>query len=88
MDLHWRNTQKPARFFAFDARSFVAIFIFMLHMRWSTLAFAVFTMLVFWVMERRGLTFEAALRAFRVWVIGRRRPATLREHRRHWVDFG
>jgi intracellular multiplication protein IcmT len=88
MDLHWRNTQKPARFFVFDARSAVAIFIFMVHIRLWTLALAVITILIFWVMERRGLTFEAALRAFRVWILGRRRPGTLREKRRRWVDFG
>jgi len=88
MDLHWRNTQKPARFFAFDARSFTAIFLFLVHMRVWTLIVAVVTMLTFWVMERRGLTFEAALRAFRVWLLGRRRPATSGRSRRHWVDFG
>jgi len=88
MDIHWRNTQKPARFFAFDARSFAAIFLFLVHARLWTFGLAVVTMLVFWVMERRGLTFEAALRAIRVWILGRRRPATLRERRRHWIDFG
>ena len=88
MDLHWRNTQKPARFFSFDARAFLAIFLFMVHMRLWTLAIVVSAMLVFWVMERRGLTFESSLRLFRTWILGRRRPATLNGRRRHMVDFG
>ena len=88
MDLHWRNTQKPARFFSFDARASVAIFLFLVHMRLWTLGIAILALLTFWVMERRGLTFEAALRAMRTWIVGRRRPATLHDRRRSWVDFG
>ena len=88
MDLHWRNTQKPARFFAFDARAFMAIFLFLVHMKLWTLVLVILTLIIFWIMERRGLTFEAALRAGRCWILGARRPATLRVSRRSWVDFG
>jgi intracellular multiplication protein IcmT len=88
MDLHWRNTQKPARFFAFDARAFGSIMLFLVHARLWTFVLVILTMLAFWLMERRGLTFEASLRAGRVWILGRRRPGTVRERRRHWVDFG
>jgi hypothetical protein len=45
-------------------------------------------MLVFWILERRGLTFEAALRALRSWIVGRKRPAILKKYRRMWIDFG
>jgi intracellular multiplication protein IcmT len=88
MDLHWRNTQKPARFFALDARAFAAIFLFLVHARLWTFVLAIVVMLAFWIFERRGLTFEAALRAIRSWILGRRRPATLDSTRRSWTDFG
>ncbi len=88
MDLHWRNTQKPARFFSLDARAFTAIFLFLVHAKLWTFVLAITTMIVFWIFERRGLTFEAALRSMRSWILGRRRPATLRGRRRHWIDFG
>jgi len=88
MDLHWRNTQKVARFFSLDARAFFFLFIFMIHIRLWTLITVIVAMLVFWIMERRGLTFEASLRTFRVWILGPRRPATLFTQRRNWVDFG
>jgi intracellular multiplication protein IcmT len=88
MDLHWRNTQKPARFFAVDARAFTAIFLFLIHARLWTFALAIVVMCIFWIFERRGLTFEAALRAMRSWFLGRYRPATLKNHSRSWTDFG
>jgi len=88
MDTHWRNTQKPARFGSLDARAFTAILLFLVHARLWTFVFAIAVMLMFWIFERRGLTFEAALRAMRVWILGRNRPATLRGRRRHWIDFG
>ncbi|MDR3450763.1 MAG: IcmT/TraK family protein [Alphaproteobacteria bacterium] len=88
MDLHWRNTQKPARFFALDARAFTFIFLFLVHVRIWTLVVAVTMMLLFWGFERRGLTFEAALRAMRVWMLGSRRPALRGGQPRRWTDFG
>ena len=69
MDLHWRNTQKPARFFSLDARAFTAIMLFLVHARLWTFAVAIIVMVVFWIFERRGLTFESALRAMRVWLL-------------------
>ncbi len=88
MDIHWRNTQKPARFFALDARAFVAILLFLVHARLWTFLVAISVMFVFWMLERRGLTFEASLRAFRSWSLGRNRPATQRRAIRRWIDYG
>jgi len=88
MDLHWRNSQKPARFFALDARAAAALMLFLVHARLWTFTLAVVVMLVFWLLERRGLTFEAALRAWRSWLVGRHRPAMRPGSRRHWIDFG
>jgi intracellular multiplication protein IcmT len=88
MDLHWRNTQKPARFMALDARAFAAVMMCIVHLTVTTLSIAAFIMFIFWVLERRGLTFEAALRAMRCWILGRRRPGLRPGQKRHWVDFG
>ncbi|MDD3288745.1 MAG: IcmT/TraK family protein [Alphaproteobacteria bacterium] len=88
MDLHWRNTQKPARFFFLDARCFLAILLFLVHARMWTLILAVSIMLTFWLLERRGMTFESALRALRCWVWGSVRPAKKRLAKRRWIDYG
>lgn len=88
MDSHWRNTQKPARFFVLDARVFAAIFLFLVHARLWTFILALIVMLVFWIFERFGLTFESALRAFRRWILGYRRPANQRRAIRRWTDYG
>ncbi|MCL2505464.1 MAG: IcmT/TraK family protein [Alphaproteobacteria bacterium] len=87
MDSHWRNTQKPARFFFFDARSASAVFLFLLHARLWTFCVVVVVMLAFWIIERRGYSFAAALRAIRSWIVGRRRPSVLDKFRRRWIDF-
>ena len=88
IDLHWRNTQKPARFFFLDARSFVAVTIFLAHARLWTFVLALTIMMVFWLMERRGLTFESALRAMRRWTLGIKRPANHRRAIRRYTDYG
>lgn len=88
MDSHWRNTQKPARFFALDARAFFAILLFLLHARLWTFILAIVVMFGFWILERQGLTFESALRAFRSWILGRNRPASNRRIIRRWIDYG
>jgi len=87
MDIHWRNTQKPARFFFLDARAFLAILLFVVHARLWTFLCAVVLMTIFWIMERQGLTFDSSLRAFRCWLLGVNRPANARRARRHWIDY-
>jgi len=44
--------------------------------------------LIFWGLERKGLSFAAALRAFRVWFIGAYRPAWIYTRRRKMIDTG
>ena len=87
MDIHWRNTQKPARFLVFDARSFLAILLFLVHARLWTFITAIVVMLVFWALERRGLTFDSALRTFRRWLLGPNRSANSRRAFRYWTDY-
>ena len=88
MDTHWRNTQKPARFFVVDARAAFSVFFFLIHARLWTFVLAIVVMMIFWAFERRGLSFDSAMRALRSWLLGRRRPAALDKFKRRWVDFG
>ncbi len=87
MDIHWRNTQKPPRFFFLDARAFLAFLLFLVHMRLWTFILAIIIMLGFWILERNGLTFDSALRSFRRWFFGINRPANSRRARRRWIDY-
>ena len=87
MDIHWRNTQKPVRFLFLDARAFIGVFVFLVHARLWVLTLAVTSLVFFWFLERRGLSVEAAVRATRSWLIGRKRYATHRKGRRHYIDY-
>lgn len=87
-EFHWRNTMRPVRFFAFDAKVVVFLGLFMVHARPWTFGLFVVMMLVFWFFERRGLLFNAALRAFRTWLYGPVRPGWLWFRRRKMVDYG
>jgi hypothetical protein len=59
----------------------------MLHLRWYTMVFAGITTLIFYFLEQRGLSFVAALRAFRVWLVTRKRPAVRHSDITRMVDF-
>lgn len=85
---HWRNTQKPVRFFIFDARAGLFLMLLLVHFRLWTLALVTCVFIFFWLLERRGLSFAAALRAGRLWVGGRYRPAWLRLRPRQLEDTG
>ncbi len=88
MDIHWRNTQKPTRFFFMDARAFAAFLLFLVHARWWTFGVVVASVVVLWLLERRGLTFDAAVRAVRSWLVGPKRPANIARAKRQWNDYG
>jgi hypothetical protein len=89
MDLHWRNSMKTARFiFNTDARAALFLLFFLVHMRFWTLGLCAFVMLVFYILEQRGLSFDAALRAFRYWIVGVHRPRILNHTKSRYVDFG
>ena len=80
---------KPARFiFGTDARSALLLLLLMVHFRLWTFLLVVGTMIVFYVLEQRGLSFEAALRALRVWITGPRRGRILQAHKSRWTDYG
>jgi len=85
---HWRNTMRPVRFFNMDARAGIPYFALLVYARPITLFFVIISTAVFKLMEKRGLTFPAALRAFRVWMFGDFRPGWLSMRRRRFKDFG
>ena len=88
-DTHWRNTMKPTRFFFnTDARAALTLLLLMIHFRAWTFFLAIGTMILFFILEQRGLSFEAALRAFRLWIIGSQRPRIVLAHKSRWLDFG
>ena len=80
---------KHARFvFNTDARAALVLLFFLLHMRLWTFGIVCVTMLVFYVLEQRGLSFSAAIRAARYWIVGPNRPRILNTHKPRYVDFG
>ena len=85
---HWRDNMRPARFFMFDARSAMLVVVLLLHPRLYTFVFFFIVMFFFYMLERIGLTFEAALRRVRSWLAGAERPATIWTERRRLLDLG
>jgi intracellular multiplication protein IcmT len=85
---HWRNTMKPVRFFIFDGRAGFFLVLFVVHARTSTLALLCVVFAYFYILERKGLSFAAALRSTRVWLIGAHRPAWIHSRRRKLLDTG
>ena len=85
---HWRNTMKPVRFFIFDARAVFFLVLVLIHARLWTLGLMIFVSCIFWLLERKGLSFAAATRAMRLWLIGNYRPAWVYTRRRKMLDTG
>ena len=71
----WRNTMRPVRLFVIDARALIPVMVFVMHVRWGTLYLACAGIAVFTVLEWFGLTFPAAIRTVRRYVVGAVRPA-------------
>ena len=85
---HWRNTMRPVRFFNLDARAALPFCILLVYFRPISLFFTFVITLVFWFLERRGLTFPASIRAFRSWIIGYNRNGWLSYRYRRMIDHG
>jgi len=85
---HWRNTMKTVRFFQFDARAGLFVALLLVHFRIWTLILLVGVLGVFYILERKGLSFPAALRALRVWLIGTKRPGWIWTRRNKLADNG
>lgn len=85
---HWRNTMRPVRFFALDARAALPFFILLVYARPVSIFLTCLSTFVFLMLEKRGLTFPSAMRAWRSWLIGQKRPGWISIRRRRMVDFG
>ncbi len=85
---HWRNSMRPVRFFSMDARAAIPWCVLLVYARPWTIAVAIISTIVFSSLEKRGLTFPDAMRAFRSWFVGQKRPAWVRHRHRRFVDYG
>ena len=75
-------------FFNFDVKAIVPFFVLLFHLRLTTLILCILSTLVFWGLEKKGLTADAALRALRVNIVGNFRPGLPRFRFRRLKDFG
>ena len=87
-EVYWRDSQRSARFFMFDAKASFPIILFIFHARLFTFLFAVIVMLVFWFLERKGLDFTTAMRSFRRFLIGNNRPRAANLSKHKMKDYG
>ena len=85
---HWRNSMKPVQFFGVDARAAIPFCVLLFYFRLVTLVIAILSTLIFMALEKRGLTFPSALRAFRSWFNGQHRPAWMAIRRKRFIDYG
>lgn len=79
---------KPVRFFRFDARAGFLILLVLVHARIWTFLLMILVNIAFLIVERKGLSFAAALRAVRLWFVGPYRPAFIYTRRRRFLDTG
>jgi len=77
----WRDSARTARFFFFDAKAGMSLFLFLGHISWMTFYIAIGSFVVFGVLERFGFSITVALRLLRSWVAGPRRYAVAWWHR-------
>ncbi len=85
---HWRNTMRPVRFFNLDARASLMFFVLLVYCRPVTIILTIIVVAIFRILEHRGLTFPAALRSLRSWLVGDRRPGWYTYAHRRLKDFG
>lgn len=85
---HWRNSMRPIRFFNLDARAAFPFFLLLIFFRPITIFLTILSTFTFVYLEKRGLTFPAAMRSLRVWVNGQNRAAWLKIRHRKFTDFG
>ena len=71
----WYQTYKPARFFMMDSKAGVPLIGVLLHFKTYTVVPAFLWVVLFWYLDRRGMSITSAMRAARSWIIGDIRPA-------------
>ena len=88
MNWHWRNSMRPIRFLAFDARAAMPIPLLLVYLRLSTIMLTIVTLMAFRYVENKGLSYPAAMRAIRVSFVGNIRPGLISAKRRKFLDYG
>lgn len=89
LNWHWRNSMRTVRFFAFDARAAIVVLVLFFRLADPKAWFLVLGVFMFFrFLEQRGLTFPAALRSFRMWIVGRERPGLLGVYHKKFRDYG
>ena len=88
MNWHWRDTMRTIRFLGFDARVAFLVPVWLVYLRWSTIILSFMVFYTFKFLENKGLTFPAALRALRCWVLGRERPGLIGVNAHKFIDYG
>jgi len=85
---HWRNSMRPVRFFSYDARAALPVFALLFYFRIHMVVITLVILLFFHYLEKKGLTFPAALRSMRVWILGNKRPGHTSLKYRRMIDYG
>lgn len=88
LNWHWRNNMRTVRFFAVDARASLAFMTLLVYARTSTLMLALISTVIFYILEKQGLTFPAALRTLRGWFTGPERPGWASAQHKRLIDRG
>lgn len=84
---HWRDTYRSPRFLILDARAAIPVGVCLLHVAWYTVIPALCILAAFFWLERIGLDFASALRAFRSALAGRHRPALVSAKLHKPIDY-
>lgn len=87
MSLLWRDTGKTIRFLGVDGRAAVGVLLVIFHISLITLAFSVFLIGFFAVLERFDYTVPNAFRKLRNFLAGKRRPAVAAWRKRGYRSF-
>ncbi|MBI1327285.1 MAG: type IV secretion protein IcmT [Alphaproteobacteria bacterium] len=88
LNWHWRNSMRPIKFFGLDAKAAIPFLVLIVYFRPITLGIAFLVTMIFWTLEKRGLTVEAAMRKLRSWLVGEDRPGLMQFKHRRFRDFG
>ena len=66
---YWRNTARDVRCFGVDARVVYTFLLALFHLRIWTCVLALCSLILFWIMERFGLSSGVALRSLYLWCV-------------------
>lgn len=88
LNWHWRNNMRTVRFFALDARASLCFMVLLVYARTSTLILTFIVTMIFYWLEKKGMTFPAALRTLRCWFVGQDRPGLISAQHRKLHDRG